>query len=298
MLPTPQVVEMIGQSLKEAEIETLVVDPVLVSTSGHSLASNKVAEAIIQHLLPICSVLCPNIPEAEALLNQSIDSVEEMRKAAKQLQSMGPELVLIKGGHLITPGASSVIDVVSDGSEITEIEHPLIQTDRVHGTGCTLASAIASYLAQDYNTLQAVKAGIQYLQEALENSVSMRLGTGLQIPFNHGYFQHRWPVHGRRNLDLSLYAITDQRYNEKHKRDLAEAVKQALNGGASVLQVREKTASTLAFVKSVETVIEIAKDFQVPVIVNDRIDVLLATDADGVHLGQVLFQPLFPVFNN
>jgi len=150
MLPTPEAVKMIGQSLKEAEIKTLVVDPVLVSTSGDSLASNKVAEAIVQHLLPICAVLCPNIPEVETLLNQSINNVQEMKKAAKQLQSLGPELVLIKGGHLITPGASSVIDVIFDGSEITEIEHPLIQTDRVHGTGCTLASAIASYLAQDY----------------------------------------------------------------------------------------------------------------------------------------------------
>jgi len=296
MLPTPEAVKMIGQSLKEAEIKTLVVDPVLVSTSGDSLASNKVAEAIVQHLLPICAVLCPNIPEVETLLNQSINNVQEMKKAAKQLQSLGPELVLIKGGHLITPGASSVIDVIFDGSEITEIEHPLIQTDRVHGTGCTLASAIASYLAQDYNPVQAVRSGIQYLQEALESSISMQLGTGLQLPFNHGYFLHQWPVYGGRNLDLSLYAITDRRYNEKHNRDLAEAVKQALKGGASVLQVREKTASTLEFVKSVETVIEIAKKFQVPVIVNDRIDVLLATDADGVHLGQVLSQPLFPVF--
>eukprot|EP00210_Caulerpa_lentillifera_P001165 g1121.t1 len=287
MLPSADIVKLIAESLSTVEFRALVVDPVLVSTSGDSLASNEVAQAIIKHLLPICSILTPNIPEAESLLEEPINSVQEMKEAARKLQSMGPKLVLIKGGHLADSGTSVIIDVVYDGSEMLEIRHPMIQTDRLHGTGCTLASAIASYLAQNFTPVKAVHAAIEYLQEALRNSTLMKLGHGKQLPFDHGYFLHHWPVNKNRTLDLSLYAITDRRCNEKHNRELSEAVKQALEGGVSILQVREKNApSTLEFIQSVHAVMEVAKNFQVPVIVNDRIDVLLATDAHGLHVGQ------------
>ena len=275
------------KKLREYEAPSVVVDPVLVATSGDKLTSDQVAEMILKELLPLAAVVTPNIHEAEILSGQKITSLEDMESAARCIQQAGPQMVVVKGGHL--PESQRVHDVVFDGRDVHILEHAFIETQRLHGTGCTLSSAIASYLAQGMDPLDAIRHAIFYLQDALRGSLEMDIGQGTQLPFHHGYQLHRWPKRRsfRTTFNLCLYGITDRRYNEKHDRSFREAVRAAIAGGVTILQVRDKDSDAFRFLEDVKVAMEEAEPYGVPVIVNDRIDVAIAADANGVHIGQV-----------
>ncbi len=178
MLVNAGIVRAVAEKVKEYEVEKLVVDPVITSKSGATLLDDEGRQALAQHLFRSTYLLTPNIPEAEILAERSISGVPDMKKAAKKLQSMGPRYVLVKGGHL----KESPVDVLYDGSQHYEFFTERVRTRHTHGTGCTLAAAIATMLARGRPLVECIDAAKRYLYRALRFSLSIGKGIG---PANH-----------------------------------------------------------------------------------------------------------------
>lgn len=173
-------IKIIAQKLREYKPRNIVLDPVMVSKSGYLLMDPAAVETLIKELLPLAAVLTPNIPEAEEITSMKIGSLEDMKKAAEIIHCMGPENVLIKGGHLT--GDST--DIFYDGKDTTYLKAERINTKNTHGTGCTLSSAIASDLALGMDVKAAVENAKKYITTAIEHSLSIGKGVG---PTNHFY---------------------------------------------------------------------------------------------------------------
>ena len=159
----------------------VVVDPVMIAKSGHALLAEDAAESLILRLLPRARLLTPNIPEAEVLTGLTIRTVEDMRAAGAKLMTLGPAMVLLKGGHL--PG-ERLTDLLFMGSEEVAFEDSRIDTRHTHGTGCTLASAVATGLAQGLEPVDAVTRARAYVREAIRTAPGLGEGHG---PLNHGH---------------------------------------------------------------------------------------------------------------
>ncbi|CAL1352604.1 unnamed protein product [Linum trigynum] len=287
MLPSIEIVKVLQRSLKEFPVRAVVVDPVMVSTSGDVLADPSILSSFREELLMMADILTPNLKEASNLLGgMRLETVADMRHAAKLLHSLGPRSVLVKGGDL--PESFDAVDVFFDGEEYHELRSPRVKTRNTHGTGCTLASCIAAELAKGSSMLSAVKLAKRYVETALEYSKDIILGNGAQGPFDHFLRLKHNSGTGVTfsGNDLFLYAVTDSGMNEKWGRPMEVAVKEAIEGGASIIQLREKTAETRKFIETAKACLEICRPYKVPLLINDRIDVALASDADGVHLGQ------------
>lgn len=187
MLASAAIVETVSAKLAGVPAP-VVVDPVAVSKHGDSLLSAGTLEAVKAHLLPLATVLTPNLLEAELLTGSRITDETGMRRAAESLSSLGPRWILIKGGHL--PG--NPVDLLFDGSEVTRFPGPRIASRHTHGTGCTLASAIASFLALGMGMPAAVAAAKEYVTGAIEAGFPLGAGIG---PVDHAW-RIRQPVSG------------------------------------------------------------------------------------------------------
>jgi hydroxymethylpyrimidine/phosphomethylpyrimidine kinase len=157
----------------------LVVDPVLIATAGTRLLDENALDILKRRLIPRTTILTPNAPEAAALTGLAIDGIEAMQRAAETLVAMGARAVLLKGGHL---DGDIVRDLFFDGSVATVLESRRIVTRHTHGTGCTLASAVAVGLAQGMAPLAAIRRARAYLVRALETAPGLGNGHG---PMNH-----------------------------------------------------------------------------------------------------------------
>ncbi|MDD2402089.1 MAG: bifunctional hydroxymethylpyrimidine kinase/phosphomethylpyrimidine kinase [Clostridia bacterium] len=173
-------IKIIAEELSKYHAEKIVLDPVMISKSGYNLLQPEAKLALIEKLLPIATVITPNIHEAQAITNIEIKNVDDMKKAAHLLYDMGPQNVLVKGGHL----ESDAVDVLFDGKEIKYFRSKRINTPNTHGTGCTLSSAIASNLALGFAMAESVKRAKDYITMAIEHSLSIGKGVG---PTNHFY---------------------------------------------------------------------------------------------------------------
>ncbi|KAL3614614.1 beta ketoadipyl CoA thiolase, th1 [Castilleja foliolosa] len=294
MLPSPGIVKVVCQSLKEFQVrgfvkKALVVDPVMVSTSGDVLAGPLILASLREELLPQADIVTPNLREASILLGCApLQSVADMRSAAKSIHDIGPRNVLVKGGDL--PASSDAVDVLFDGKEFYEFRSTRIRTSNTHGTGCTLASSIAAEIARGYSVLSAVKIAKRYVESALDYSKDILIGQGRQGPFDHllKLKKNALPCSRRpfNPCDLLLYAVTDSRMNKKWGRPMSDAVKAAVEGGATTVQLREKDIDTGDFLEAAKTCLKICRSHGVTFLINDRIDIALACDADGVHIGQ------------
>jgi hydroxymethylpyrimidine/phosphomethylpyrimidine kinase len=161
----------------------LIVDPVMVASSGDSLVSEDTAEAIRTLLLPRASLITPNAPEAAILAGGTLEDMDDQRAAADELLEMGARAVLIKGGHL---EGSQIIDLLATRNGVRLFTRPRIHTRHTHGTGCTLASAIAALMAQGQGLDRAVEMAGDYLYEAIRRAPGFGAG--------HGPVQHGWTV--------------------------------------------------------------------------------------------------------
>ena len=182
MLGSGEVVDVVADRLARHGQRNVVLDPVLVATSGDSLGSPDVVEAMRQRLLPLATIVTPNLPEAARLADRPMPVDEAgMKDVAEAIHELGAAAVLVKGGHLAGDVAT---DVLFDGREHTVFSADRVETRNTHGTGCTLSSAIAACLAQDFTLLEAVAAAKDYLTEALIRSNALRVGHG------HGPVHH------------------------------------------------------------------------------------------------------------
>lgn len=186
MLADAAVVAAVAGRLTAHAAPNIVLDPVLVATSGDALGTPGVVEAMLQALLPHARLVTPNLPEAARLAGRPVaTTLAAMQDTARALVQVGARAVLVKGGHLT--GAEAV-DVLFDGGLMRVFTAPRIDTANTHGTGCTLSSGIATCLAQGADLPGAVERAKAYLTEALRRSVDLTVGSG------HGPVQHFFDV--------------------------------------------------------------------------------------------------------
>ncbi|MCW5745159.1 MAG: bifunctional hydroxymethylpyrimidine kinase/phosphomethylpyrimidine kinase [Alphaproteobacteria bacterium] len=182
MLHSAEVIETVTSTLlKCAPDVPLVVDPVMVAKGGHRLLQTAAERTLIERLLPHASLVTPNLPEAEALVGFSIAGEADMNRAGKAVLALGPKAVLVKGGHL-DGGSAEVVDILMTSQGVTRFTHRRIASRSTHGTGCTLASAIACGLAQRLPLVEAVSRARDYVRRAIETAPGFGTGHG---PLNH-----------------------------------------------------------------------------------------------------------------
>ena len=188
MLHDSPVIEAVADVIEaEAAGAPLVADPVMVAQSGDPLLEERAVETLKRRLVPLAAVLTPNAPEAERLTGRRVADLDGMKAAAEDLLALGAEAVLVKGGHLAGP---TVSDLLADGAGFEVFESPRIDTPHTHGTGCTLASAIATGLAQGLALRDAVVRARAYLLEALRQAPGLGTGHG---PVGHGHTVRNFP---------------------------------------------------------------------------------------------------------
>jgi len=184
MLDSADIIETVANTLIKYPTIPIVLDPVMVAKSGHRLLKPEAVTKLKEKLLPLATIITPNIPEAEDLLNEKINHQDEMATAAIKLSKLGPQNVLIKGGHLDDQKNSPDCLFIQTNTNTHWFDHPRITTKNTHGTGCTLSSAIAAHLALGKNTLEAVTAAKQFVSQAIQSGSTYQLGHG-HGPVNH-----------------------------------------------------------------------------------------------------------------
>ena len=182
MLATSRILKVVAKKIREYKIGNLVVDPVMVAKGGAPLIKNEAQKSLIEELLPLAYVITPNIPEAEVLSKIKISSVDDMKKSAEIIYSLGAKNVVIKGGHL----TGDAVDILYDGDIFHEFSSERIDTEDTHGTGCTYSAAIATGLAEGMPVFEAVKKAKEYITSAIR--FSLRIGGG------HGPTNHFAPI--------------------------------------------------------------------------------------------------------
>jgi len=175
MLATSGIVELLAARAAAGQLPPLVVDPVLVASSGDPLFSGDDIASAYRGLLAHASVATPNLPEAALLTGARVGDLEEMEQAARELRALGARLVIVKGGH--RRGEESV-DVAFDGRSVTMLRAPWIDTANVHGTGCTFSAAITANLALGLEPLEAALSAKEFVTRAISGSSRWRLGAG------------------------------------------------------------------------------------------------------------------------
>ncbi len=179
MLSSRSIIQNVADRVEAWGIPHLVVDPVMISKSGATLLSLDAVQVLANDLLPLATIVTPNIPEAETLAGMTITSDEDLRRAARRIHRLSAAIVVIKGGHREGPP----IDLVYDGSDYMPLEGTRIDTLHTHGTGCTFSAAIAAMLALGLPPLESIQLAKRYIEAAIESAVA--IGEG-HSPVNHG----------------------------------------------------------------------------------------------------------------
>lgn len=178
MIANIDMMEIIQQKINDKSIP-FVIDPVMVATSGDALINEDARDYLRNHLLPLCTVVTPNIPEAEYLTGQKINSLESMKEAAKAIvHDFGAGAALVKGGHLV----GDAVDFLYDGKEMHSFTEKRIDTVNTHGTGCTYSAAITAYLSHGLPLKEAVEKSKVFVTNAIKQSFDLGSGSG---PTNH-----------------------------------------------------------------------------------------------------------------
>ncbi len=186
MLLSAEITATVADHLMQWHAGPIVLDPVMVAKSGDRLLAAAAVESLRRDVFPIADLVTPNLPEAEALLDRAVEGREGMEKAAIALLGLGPKAVLLKGGHLESDESADLLVYEDEGAHLMRrwFEYPRIDTPNTHGTGCTLSSAIAAYLARGMRMEPAVERARAYMQKAIEAGAGYTIGKG------HGPVHH------------------------------------------------------------------------------------------------------------
>ncbi len=180
MLNDIDTMKAVAEKLNQYNPANVIVDPVMVAKGGHVLMRPEAINTLKKEIIPLAFLLTPNIPEAELITESKINTLEDMKNAALKICNMGCENVLVKGGHL----KGDAVDVLYNEGGFFTFTSKRIDTKNTHGTGCTLSSAIAAYIAKGYTVKDAVENAKIYVTRAIEHSLSIGKGNG---PLNHFY---------------------------------------------------------------------------------------------------------------
>ncbi|HEY3382707.1 MAG TPA: bifunctional hydroxymethylpyrimidine kinase/phosphomethylpyrimidine kinase [Vicinamibacterales bacterium] len=181
MLANAAIVEAVSAAIDELELPFVVVDPVMIAKSGDRLLEQEAVAAIKTELLRRAFVVTPNAPEAGELAGMTVHSAADAREAARRIHALGPNAVIIKGGHL---DGAEVVDLLFDGREFTEFRGPRVESRNSHGTGCTFSAALAANLALGHSLADATRRAKDYVVGAIRH--------GLPIGHGHGPMDHFW----------------------------------------------------------------------------------------------------------
>jgi hydroxymethylpyrimidine kinase/phosphomethylpyrimidine kinase len=173
MLFSAAIIAAVAEAVTRHHLTRLVVDPVMVAKGGARLLRDDAVDALREQLIPLASVITPNIPEAEVLLGRQIGSLDDRRSAARELVAMGARAAVVKGGH-----ADDVTDVFFDGAQVIELSAERIATANTHGSGCVFSAAIAAWLARGADPLEAARRAKAFITEAIANSIDVGHGHG------------------------------------------------------------------------------------------------------------------------
>ena len=179
MLFSRDIIIAIAKALIRYRVNNLVVDPVMVSKSGHRLLKEDAVSALRQHILPLAAVATPNIPEASLLADMAILTMKDMRTAAEKICALGARSVIVKGGHMQGDHSS---DIWFDGTNMIVFSTPRYAARHTHGTGCTFSAAIAAYLGKGLAPIEAIRSAKNFVSEAIRTAWPLGRGTG---PVNH-----------------------------------------------------------------------------------------------------------------
>ncbi len=179
MLHNTDIIKVVYKNLKKYKLKNIVLDPVMIAKGGAKLINNESIKHLKKLLIPMCTLVTPNIPEAEVLTGSQILCKEDMIKAAKKIINMGAKNVLLKGGHL---KKKMIFDILATKKEIKIFRKKKILTKNTHGTGCTLSSALATCLSQKKNIFKSCKISLKYVDSAISSAPAYGKGFG---PLNH-----------------------------------------------------------------------------------------------------------------
>ena len=184
MLHAPEIVRVVAQAIRKHKLQHVVLDPVMVATSGDRLIAEETVSVLVKELFPLATVITPNLDEAELLLGHKIAGIAALEPAARELLALGAPSVLLKGGHL---QGDEVVDLLlQPGRDPLRLASARIASQNVHGTGCTLSSAIAAHLALGHALEDAVRLARAYILGAIAAGAEVRTGQG-HGPLNHGH---------------------------------------------------------------------------------------------------------------
>ena len=188
MISTAEIARAVVMSLRRANARNVVIDPVMIAKSGHTLLDTAAVAVLRNELVPLATVITPNLPEAGVLLDREMPrTLADMRDAVRALHGLGPRYVYLKGGHL---GGDESPDLLYDGTTTVELAAKRVRTANTHGTGCTLSSAIAALLPQRPDVRRAAEDAKAYLTAAIAASDQLDVGSG-HGPVNHFYSMWR-----------------------------------------------------------------------------------------------------------
>lgn len=187
MLYNAEIIELVADLIKHFSWRNLVIDPVMTAKGGSILLQQKALRSLIDKLLPLSTVMTPNIPEAEIITNMSIRTLSEREEAARRIKQMGTRFVIIKGGH-VPEEEQRIVDLVYDGQQFSYLESDRIPTRHTHGTGCTYSAALTAELAHGKTVPEAIHTAKNFIHSAIENGLGIGGGHG---PTNHFAYRSR-----------------------------------------------------------------------------------------------------------
>lgn len=301
MLYDEHIIETVVSRCKFHQLPGLVVDPVMAATSGDALLNYKGIDVMREKLLPCAAVTTPNREEASALCGFYIETADDLRRAAREINSLGAEFVIITG--LQHEGQS--IDFCYDGAEFNALRGPIIDTANTHGTGCSFSAALTAWLAKGADPWTAAGMAKKYVTSGLR--WSYRIGRG-NSPINHmaaflpgrlddpdilTYRAEVFNSWGRR-LQLPDFPLLNVIIGGDlcEGKDYSDLTKMAVLNGARLIQLREKDWDTRRLVDTAAEMGRICRRYGALFVVNDRVDVAAASGADGVHIGQDDMNPI------
>ncbi len=185
MLFSGEVINTVSERIAHYGWTNLVVDPVMVAKGGAKLLQDEAIQALKESLIPLTTVITPNLPEAEIITDREINSLDDIKEAAKTLTEMGAQTVVIKGGHAED---EEVLDLFYDGIQFVEMRSPRVDTKHTHGTGCTFSAAITAELAKGKKVKEAVLEAKEYIRASIEFPLGIGNGHG---PTNHWAYNQR-----------------------------------------------------------------------------------------------------------
>ena len=291
MLGNKENVEAVASALNDycPKDVPVVVDPVMMSTSGHKLLDDDAVDVLKHELLPLATLVTPNIPETEALSGIKLHDEADYWQAAERIFSFGCRNILIKGGHQQGETKTDYLFMKDKQGNISlrTFTNPSIDTKNTHGTGCTLSSAIAALLSRGCILTDAVRRGKDYLYNALAEGKEVEIGGG-HGPVDHFFNPERLikrnAIHrygGRLTSDVCFQYITH--HNDRF--GYVEGAIEALKGGCRWIQLRMKGASDEDVVKTAKQLEPLCRLYGAKFILDDRVNLVNVVNADGVHLG-------------